>query len=612
MRTSLLIAALLAVTAVGAATPQKIVFARVFPNAGQIGLFVAGADGSDEHPLLAVRDVDYDPVWSPDGRSIVFTSDRAGSADLYRVALDGSGLERLTDNPAYDDQSAFSPDGAQLVFVSSRNGGIAHLWTMEMQTRRAKALTSGDGGDFRPSWSPDGKWIAFSSNRGSTLPFAHGRWEHLQIVDLYVMRPDGSGLKRITEHGNFCGSPKWSADSRHVIAYCMTAEQTLANRRAAPEPGNDTRLVSIDVATGTSSELPAGAGVKINPSPLPGNDIGYVRKDTAGSGAGLYYTSGKRGPKGDVRAASWSPDGSRVVFHKRLSAPPTTWRRTFSRNPDYDLTLTSILPSFNPAGDRFVTIGRPSGTVGVVGAGVAVAASGAEKADIIYQDKARNVLAPQWSPTGDTIIFGIGVFNAFFNGFHGLFLKADDRAEGGAQIAVIHPDGSGFREVTTGPNNNGFPSMAPDGKRFVYRSFGPEGDGLRIMNLETKAVTTLTKGYDNFPLWSPRGDLIVFSRQADGDYEIYTIKPDGTGVKRLTFARGNDAHMAWSPDGEHIAFATTRMGFKDEMTYTDAPQPYGEIFVMRADGTNVEQLTDNQWEDGTPAWQPTGRLSSRR
>ncbi|OLD13030.1 MAG: hypothetical protein AUJ01_15675 [Acidobacteria bacterium 13_1_40CM_3_65_5] len=553
MRTSLLIAALLAVTAVGAATPQKIVFARVFPNAGQIGLFVAGADGSDEHPLLAVRDVDYDPVWSPDGRSIVFTSDRAGSADLYRVALDGSGLERLTDNPAYDDQSAFSPDGAQLVFVSSRNGGIAHLWTMEMQTRRAKALTSGDGGDFRPSWSPDGKWIAFSSNRGSTLPFAHGRWEHLQIVDLYVMRPDGSGLKRITEHGNFCGSPKWSADSRHVIAYCMTAEQTLANRRAAPEPGNDTRLVSIDVATGTSSELPAGAGVKINPSPLPGNDIGYIRKDTAGSGAGLYYTSGKRGPKGDVRAASWSPDGSRVVFHKRLSAPPTTWRRTFSRNPDYDLTLTSILPSFNPAGDRFVTIGRPPGTVGVVGAGVAVAASGAEKADIIYQDKARNVLAPQWSPTGDTIIFGIGVFNAFFNGFHGLFLKADDRAEGGAQIAVIHPDGSGFREVTTGPNNNGFPSMAPDGKRFVYRSFGPEGDGLRIMNLETKAVTTLTKGYDNFPLWSPRGDLIVFSRQADGDYEIYTIKPDGTGVKRLTFARGNDAHMAWSPDGRRAA-----------------------------------------------------------
>ena len=43
-------------------------------------------------------------------------------------------------------------------------------------------------------------------------------------------------------------------------------------------------------------------------------------------------------------------------------------------------------------------------------------------------------------------------------------------------------------------------------------------------------------------------------------------------------------------------------GFKDEAPYTGAPQPYGEIFLMRADGTDLEQLTDNQWEEGGPAW----------
>jgi TolB protein len=123
-------------------------------------------------------------------------------------------------------------------------------------------------------------------------------------------------------------------------------------------------------------------------------------------------------------------------------------------------------------------------------------------------------------------------------------------------------------------------------------------------------VAPLSEGYDNFPLWSPRGDLIIFSRQADDDYEIYSIKPDGTGVKRLTHARGNDAHMAWSPNGAYIAFASTRMGFKDEMIYTDAPQPYGEIFVMRADGSDLQQLTDNQWEEGTPAWRPSGRAAT--
>jgi TolB protein len=116
----IVLAAMLAALATQPAVPQKIAFARVFPNAGQIGLFIANADGSDEHPLIANRDVDYDPAWSPEGAWIVFTSDRGGSADLFRVKPDGTGLERLTDDPAYDDQAAFSPDGKQLVFVSTR------------------------------------------------------------------------------------------------------------------------------------------------------------------------------------------------------------------------------------------------------------------------------------------------------------------------------------------------------------------------------------------------------------------------------------------------------------------------------------------------------------
>ncbi len=620
MRTPL---ALVAVTAavlsitVTAADPRQIVFARVFPNAGQIGLFIAAADGSDERPLLSDREINYDPVWSPDGASIVFTSDREGSADLFRVKADGTSLERLTTNAAYDDQAAFSPDSTQLVFVSTRNGGFAHLWTLDLRTRRAKQLTAGSGmgGDFRPSWSPDKQWIAFSSDRGATMPFGKGRWEHLQIADVYVVHPDGTGLRRISTHGhNFCGSPKFSSDSARVIAYCMDAEDTLETRRPSPKPEHDpsielkTRLVSIDVATGTMTDVAAGPGVKFNPSFLPANEIGFVRKDAPD--AGIHYTSGKTGPAGDVRSAAWSPDGTRVVFHKRLTAPPTTWLKTFSRNPQYELTLTGILPSFSPAGDRFVMTGRP--TNGALGASLQIASTGSNKADVVYQDLKRNVMAPSWSPSGDTIMFGIGVYNLFFNGFNGLVQSHDDRIEGGAQIATIKPDGTDYREVTSGVNNNGFPSMAPDGKRFVYRSFGPDGEGLRIMNMETKAVTILTKGYDNFPLWSPRGDLIMFSRAAKGDYEIYTIKPDGAGVKRLTFSRGNDAHQSWSPDGEHIVWASSRMGFKDEGTYTDAPQPYGELFVMRYDGTDVHQLTDNQWEDGTPAWQPTARLVTRQ
>ena len=600
------VAAALGASAAGS-SPQQIVYARVFPNPGGLGLFIAAADGSGERPLLGTPDLDYDAAFAPDGQTLVFTSERDGSADLFRVKADGTGLERLTDDPAYDDQAAFSPDGRQLVFVSTRQGGFARLWTMDLATRRAKRVTAESAGDFRPSWSPDGSWIAFASARGSSLPFAYGRWERLQQADIYIVHPDGSGLKRVSEHGNFCGSPKWKSDSRRVIAYCMTAEQTLSNRRAFPEAGaggNDTRLVSFDIGGGASEEVKTGAGAMFNPS-FVGGTVGYIRKFTQGPVAGIYYLDGRSGPKGDIRSASWSPDGARVVFHKRLAAPPPAWRRAFSRNPAYELTMTGLLPSFSPSGDRFVTTGRPPNPGRPLGSSIVVAGSGTDKGEVIYRDDSRNVLAPQWSPRGDTIIFSVGIFDAFFNGFKSRFVKPGERVEGGAQIAVIHPDGSGFREITSGSDNSAFPSMAPDGTRFVYRSFGADArDGLKIMNLGTKAVTSLTSGYDNFPLWSPRGDLIMFSRLAAGSYEIWTVKPDGSGEKQLTSARGNDAHQGWSPDGERIVFASSRMGFKDEAIYTDAPQPYGEIFVMRSDGSGVEQLTDNQWEEGTPAWRP--------
>jgi len=213
------------------------------------------------------------------------------------------------------------------------------------------------------------------------------------------------------------------------------------------------------------------------------------------------------------------------------------------------------------------------------------------------------IIAPAWSPKGDQVIFGIGKYAAFLDFTVGA-IKPVDPVNGGAQIGIIHADGTGFRKITSGGNNNGFASFSPDGKRIAYRTMGPEGSGLRIMNLENGQVTALTEDYDNFPVWSPRGDLIAFIRKVDEDFEVYTVRTDGKDVKRLTHSRGNEAHLNWSPDGERILFATTRMGFKDEALYTSAPQPYGELFVMRFDGTQLEQLTDNQWEDAGPAWQP--------
>jgi Tol biopolymer transport system component len=100
-------------------------------------------------------------------------------------------------------------------------------------------------------------------------------------------------------------------------------------------------------------------------------------------------------------------------------------------------------------------------------------------------------------------------------------------------------------------------------------------------------------------------------RQVNTGFQIFSIRSDGQELRQLTNSPGNNAHAGCSPDGEWILFASDRMGFKDEVLYTHVMQPQGEIFVMRYDGSNVRQLTDNQSEDGTPAWQPDPQVRPR-
>jgi Tol biopolymer transport system component len=282
------------------AEPNRIVVDRFVPN--EIGIYIAKADGTDEKPLLQqAGGLDYNATYSADGNWIAFTSERNGSADLYRVKIDGTELQRLTDNPAYDDQASFSANGRQIAFVSTREGGHANLWILDTATRKAKRVTKGVWGDFRPAWSPDDKWIAFSSDRDMAYVTATGRWEKLHLIDVYLIHPDGSGLRRLTKTGDACGSPKWSRDGQRLVAYCMPAQDTFANR-----PANATgksRLVTIDVATGKMTDLPTGPGAKLSPAFVGANEVGYVRKD--GAAAGIYYGDGKAGPAGIMRSASW-------------------------------------------------------------------------------------------------------------------------------------------------------------------------------------------------------------------------------------------------------------------------------------------------------------------
>jgi TolB protein len=563
-----------------AAERPRLVFSRFGPT--KIGLFVADRDGKNERPLFTANGLDYNPSFSADGKWIVFTSERGGSADVYRMHPDGSGLEELTDGPSYDDQAALSPDGGTLAFVSTRDGGTANIWLLDLATHHYSNLTRNTAGNYRPGWSPDGRWIAFSSDRDSKQTRAEPFWEILQSTAIYIVRADGSGLRRLSEAGGYHGNPQWSPDGRRVTFYQSTSGNFFPRAK-----DRTTQIVTIDVETAAIQTNSTGSGHKIFPRYTADGEIAFVQT----SAGGVQFASGRNPIEGAIRCPSWSPDGKTMVYEKIIDTE-LGLEPAFSPNPKYELFLTTgWMPAYSPKGDKLVVTKSGSSLEIMNGDGSHVHTILEET----NQAGTNMVIAfPSWSPDGTQIAFGIG-------GFFGRPVRQ-------GQLAVIRPDGSGLRLLTDGKASSGFPSWSPDGRQVVYRVMGEGEEGLRILTLESGKITKLTSDYDTFPVWSPRGDRIAFCSFRDGDFDIYTVRPDGSELRKLTDSHSNDAHPIWSPDGKWIVFSSGRKGFKDEgMLNTGGPQPNGELFVMRADGSEVSQLTDNQWEDATPTWLPGKR-----
>jgi TolB protein len=559
-------------------------------------VFIADADGRNARPFMPDRALDYNASFAADGRSVVFTSTRGGSADIYRARTDGTRLEQLTDSPAFDDQGVLSPDGRWLAFVSSRSGQ-ADIWTLELRSGDLRNVTSSPGGDFRPQWSPDGQWLAFSSDRGSARP--KFTFATLHSTELYVVRPDGSGLRQLTQTTQFAGSPQWSEDGQSLFFYEADVDE-VQKIRSPLRLRATTQIARIDVAGGQRRTLTTGAGEKWSPRILPYGRIGYA---SGGPDGGIEFAAfddsgamqrGAPGARGEFRSPSFSPDGQSMVFHRDVDVtgwPPV--RPWPSLDPQFSLVRTGVFASHDATGARLVVNDQKAASLR--NSVVLFNADGSGRR-VVFGNPERNALAPAFSPAGDRIAFGVGQF----------FQAAQGTAT--ADIAVIGTEGAAEPELLTrGGGNFGFPSWSPDGKRIVYRAAGADRNGLYVVDADTRAVTTLIEGasHVNFPKWSPRGDRIAFTADIDGDYEVYTVAPDGKDLKRVTNRPGNDAHNSWSPDGEWIAFTSEAGGFKDESPiHPYNPQAYGDIFVVRADGSDVRMLTDDQFEDGTPSWIP--------
>jgi len=190
-------------------------------------IFIANPDGSNLKQLTDTYGYDAECVFSPDGKKILFTSDRDGDLELYEMDTEGKNVKRLANSPGYDGGAFYSQDGKKICFRARvitdsaelkdyqeklKEGLIEprylELFVMNADGTGRTQITNNGAANFCPYFRPDGKKIIFASN----MDDPKGR-----NFELYLINVDGTGLERITYNPTFDGFPMFSNDGKKLV-----------------------------------------------------------------------------------------------------------------------------------------------------------------------------------------------------------------------------------------------------------------------------------------------------------------------------------------------------------------------------------------------------------
>ena len=219
-------------------------------------IYIADYDGANPRRVTTGRSLNIQPNWSPDARSIAYTSFRTrdGVPNIFISRIYEGLLEQFPKAPESTFQPSWSPDGTRIAFWSTRDGN-AEIYVANRDGSNVRRLTNNRGIDQSPTWSPNGTQIAFVSDRTGT-------------PQVWVMGTDGLGLRKVTSE-SYADRPTWSPPPYNEIAYS-----------ARIGPGNDIKV--IDLASGQIRQFTFGEGTNESPAWAP-------------SGRHLAFTSTRSG-----------------------------------------------------------------------------------------------------------------------------------------------------------------------------------------------------------------------------------------------------------------------------------------------------------------------------
>ncbi|CAL5386902.1 unnamed protein product [Camellia sinensis] len=560
---------------------------------------------------------------------LIYVTERNGSSSLFLDALyyDGPDITRkrstlqiptrvqvpllITNQPSnglISMKDKPSLVGDYLIYVSTHeDSGVprtswAAVYSTQLKTGLTRRLTPYGVADFSPAVSPSGVWtaVASSGERGW-----RGEVEELD-TDVYVFRTeDGSDRVKVVDHG---GWPSWADDS--TLYFHRRSEDGWWSVYRASLP-KDMVQISVDSVV-TQRVTPPGLHA-FTPAASVANKnfiaVATRRPDSEFRHIELFDVVSKEftevtrpvSPNYHHLNPFISPDSTLVGYHRcRGSDNGRKGNNLLLENIQSPLPEISLFridgkfPSFSPTGDRIAYVKFPGlYVVKRDGSGLRQVFTGTAFATA-WDPKRKGVVYTSVGPTFESESTKVDVIS----------INVDDDEE------------SSYNKLTTGGENNAFPSPSPDGKWLVFRSGRSGHKNLYIMDAldgEKGGLYRLTEGLwtDTMCNWSPDGDWIVFAsdreKPGSGSFELYMVHPNGTGLKKLVHSgsSGRANHPWFSPDGKTIVFTTDYAGVSAEpISNPHQYQPYGSIFTIRTDGSGIRRLTHNSFEDGTPAWGP--------
>jgi Tol biopolymer transport system component len=191
------------------------------------------------------------------------------------------------------------------------------------------------------------------------------------------------------------------------------------------------------------------------------------------------------------------------------------------------------------------------------------------------------------------------------------------------EIYVVRSDGAHLRNLTNAPGSNEWgPAWSPDGTRIAFNSDREGMPQVYVMRADGTGIRRLSDVWGEYPAWSPDGDRIAFESYMGGttafgdpDYDVFVMDAAGSNERNLTNDPDSyDGYPSWSPEGEWIAFESTRAtpeGFQPPAYDRERISDF-DIWVMRANGTDPRNVTANlETLEKFPDWSSAGIVYTR-